>query len=160
MTTGAKSDPRRCHDCGLLHVGRRACYLPQLREAVRGVALTAEEERVLAWLAGQDGWTVEIIVNLLDRLRRAMVIGEWISASAPRQLGEDGVRDPESPCDMFRRGEPKHRALCETDGHYLCDECVERASCGGGCGKRPSQCECEDGAATKTDLQGCDPHEQ
>lgn len=63
-------------------------------------------------------------------------------------FGADGVRDPDAPCESFRSGAPGSRigriGRCETDGHYLCDECVERATCPGGCGKRPSHCECPD----------------
>jgi hypothetical protein len=54
-------------------------------------------------------------------------------------LGMDGVRDPESLCDAFARGTPA--GTCDTDGHYLCDECRERATCAG-CGYRPTRCEC------------------
>lgn len=59
-------------------------------------------------------------------------------------VGMDGVRDPEGPCEMFENG-PLHGGTgdCETDGHYLCDECVHRATCEG-CRRRPSQCECVD----------------
>jgi hypothetical protein len=55
-------------------------------------------------------------------------------------FGEDGVRDPENPCSAFVEGEP--RGDCETDGHYMCDECVERATCEL-CLKRPIHCECD-----------------
>jgi len=54
-----------------------------------------------------------------------------------------GVRDPEYPCEAFNPGEPAGTE-CETDGHYICDECIERASCDCGCGNRPSQCACGD----------------
>jgi hypothetical protein len=55
-------------------------------------------------------------------------------------FGQDGVRDPDAPCTAFHNGKPA--GLCETDGHYLCDECMERASCSG-CGRRPMSCECD-----------------
>lgn len=58
-------------------------------------------------------------------------------------LGTPGMRDPGLPCAGFDPGEPEANAICETDGHYLCDECVGRASCECGCGNRPSQCACE-----------------
>jgi hypothetical protein len=51
------------------------------------------------------------------------------------------VRDPEHPCDSFVSGTPTLDGDCETDGHYLCDECERRQTCEG-CGYRPSQCEC------------------
>jgi len=59
-------------------------------------------------------------------------------------VGLDGVRDPAAICEMFENG-PLHGGdgRCETDGHYLCDECVHRATCDG-CHRRPSQCECID----------------
>ncbi len=37
--------------------------------------------------------------------------------------GEPGVRDVDAPCDVFEPGESGH-GPCETDGHYLCVECV------------------------------------
>ena len=39
-------------------------------------------------------------------------------------VGKAGLRDPEAPCEMFEPGEPASRGGCDTDGHYLCDECV------------------------------------
>jgi hypothetical protein len=39
---------------------------------------------------------------------------------------DNGVRDPEFPCDAFEHGKPGSipaRPLCPGDGHYLCDEC-------------------------------------
>jgi hypothetical protein len=55
-------------------------------------------------------------------------------------LGQEGVRDPEHPCDAFCPGRPA--GSCATDGHYLCDECTERDTCEDGCGKRSIACEC------------------
>ena len=54
-------------------------------------------------------------------------------------FGSEGVRDPNNRCDAFAIGKPA--GDCLTDGHYLCNECVERATCHG-CGKRPMSCEC------------------
>lgn len=53
-------------------------------------------------------------------------------------------RDPEFPCDEFRPGEPAGR--CQTDGHYLCHECVECQLCEGGCGQIEARCECSPAA--------------
>ena len=44
-------------------------------------------------------------------------------------VGMEGVRDPDFRCEGFRRAdqEPKDALAlrdCDTDGHYLCDECV------------------------------------
>jgi hypothetical protein len=58
-------------------------------------------------------------------------------------MGMPGVRDPENPCEAFRTGRPD--GDCGTDGHYLCDECSERATCADGCGNRPMHCDCEGG---------------
>lgn len=55
--------------------------------------------------------------------------------------GTPGVRDVLAPCDAFQPGKPS--GGCSTDGHYLCDECVERATCEG-CGNRPMSCECQE----------------
>lgn len=55
----------------------------------------------------------------------------------------NGVRDPEHPCTSFVLGEPEPVATCETDGHYICDECVHRKTCSTGCGQRPSLCTCK-----------------
>jgi hypothetical protein len=54
--------------------------------------------------------------------------------------GEDGIRDPEFPCSGFLHGKPS-QGTCESDGHYLCSECVERLTCDQ-CGKHPLWCEC------------------
>lgn len=69
----------------------------------------------------------------LDLARRRLAI-----AKGPTHV--DGVRDPDYPCVEFRLGDPA--GDCPTDGHYVCDECVHRATCDG-CGLRPSRCECE-----------------
>jgi len=50
-----------------------------------------------------------------------------------------GVRDEKAAADP---GAP--HGDCSTDGHYMCDECKERATCGGGCNKRPMHCECKE----------------
>lgn len=41
---------------------------------------------------------------------------------APR-LGDVGIRDPESPCDVYEPGETRPGAACASDGHYLCPTC-------------------------------------
>src|SRR5690606_4994163 len=67
-------------------------------------------------------------------------------------VGMPGVRDLDDEgnlsrdnCDAFDPGTPG--GTCSTDGHYMCDECTERKTCDGGCGKRPSQCECPESEA-------------
>lgn len=67
----------------------------------------------------------------------------------------DGIRDPQFPCEVFRLGTPDTGGRCETDGHYVCDECVHRATCGG-CGLRPSACECC--CAAQADGGAHEPH--
>lgn len=47
----------------------------------------------------------------------------------------------ESPCAQFQLGEPA--GSCTTDGHYVCDECVEMSACSA-CGERPVYCKCEE----------------
>ena len=67
---------------------------------------------------------------------------QWLAdeLNGRRVFGAPGVRDPDFVCDAFDPGEPG--GDCSTDGHYLCDECKERKTCEGGCGKRPMHCEC------------------
>lgn len=56
-------------------------------------------------------------------------------------IGVAGVRDTANPCEDFTPGTPTTRGQCDTDGHYVCDECEYRATCEG-CGLRPVHCEC------------------
>jgi hypothetical protein len=37
--------------------------------------------------------------------------------------GEPGIRDVDAPCEEFEPGEPG-RGDCQTDGHYMCSECI------------------------------------
>lgn len=53
-------------------------------------------------------------------------------------FGQDGVRDPDAPCDGFKNGKPGD-GTCETDGHYLCMECVEMSL--GAPRRRRDECE-------------------
>lgn len=56
---------------------------------------------------------------------------------------EKWKRDSEHPCDGFEKGKPLYWETpdCETDGHYMCDECKNARRCpkcnavwdGGGC---------------------------
>lgn len=66
-----------------------------------------------------------------------------LHANGRSELYMDGVRDPDAPCEEFVRGKPGPFGDCETDGHYICDECVRRDTCEG-CGWRTTQCECEE----------------
>ena len=48
----------------------------------------------------------------------------------PPLLGQDGIRDPDYPCDLFLSA-PDDACLppaadCMTDGHYLCRVCCRR----------------------------------
>lgn len=38
------------------------------------------------------------------------------------KIGEPGIRDADSPCDVFDPGTPGG-GDCDTDGHYMCSEC-------------------------------------
>lgn len=99
-----------------------------------------------------------------DGLRRALVEcfgDEGARQCMPDVFADDGVpaaetRDPSNPCDAFVRGTPGALGACETDGHYACDECEERATCDGGCGRRPSQCECPERLRAAADTQAED----
>lgn len=59
-------------------------------------------------------------------------------------IGVIGVRDSDNPCDGFDGGEPGPHGKCDTDGHYMCNECSERKTCTTGCGQRPMSCECKE----------------
>ena len=39
-------------------------------------------------------------------------------------VGTPGLRDRDAPCDGFEPGTPN--GDCDTDGHYLCDECIHK----------------------------------
>jgi hypothetical protein len=57
----------------------------------------------------------------------------------PERVGDPGVRDPDAPCAEFEPGEPAGR--CDTDGHYMCRECVHGHFCET-CGEIDTRCEC------------------
>ncbi len=42
----------------------------------------------------------------------------WVPAGTP------GIRDVDHPCDVFEPGVPNGTGSCQSDGHYLCQECV------------------------------------
>lgn len=53
----------------------------------------------------------------------------WAVPGEKKPVGVPGNRDPDAPCSAY---EPIRRskttwADCQTDGHYLCDECCHRA---------------------------------
>jgi len=73
-------------------------------------------------------------------LQRWNWLVDEINGRPPHRTHEDGVRDTKHPCEVFVFGAPDGH--CPTDGHYVCDDCTERATCEGGCGKRPMYCEC------------------
>ena len=74
-----------------------------------------------------------------DALTRWNILVDQINGR--EVFGAPGVRDPEYPCSGFDPGEPTLSGECETDGHYMCDECTQRATCEG-CGMRPVHCVC------------------
>ena len=43
---------------------------------------------------------------------------------AKQNVGVDGVRDPDAPCDVFVSGVEGVEGGCMGDGHYICSECV------------------------------------
>lgn len=66
-------------------------------------------------------------------------------------VGGNGVRDTEHPCTMFTEGTPA--GTCNTDGHYLCRECVHAVPFCTGCDYQPAQCECEERAERAREKQ-------
>jgi len=46
------------------------------------------------------------------------------AATALDEIGAPGLRDRKNPCFEFLPG--KSCGDCETDGHYLCGECLHR----------------------------------
>ena len=54
----------------------------------------------------------------------------WVDPSLTPPTGIPNMRDPDHPCPAY---EPRARhamldwGKCETDGHYLCDQCCHRA---------------------------------
>jgi hypothetical protein len=65
----------------------------------------------------------------------------------PGRVGDPGVRDPDAPCTEFEPGEPAGR--CETDGHYMCRECVHGRFCET-CEQIEARCECPDDEQPET----------
>jgi len=84
--------------------------------------------------------TVDEIKAEVDRLDGLLSAAKvHLAVVTQTGLHVDGIRDPSAPCTAFVTGDPA--GTCQTDGHYICDECIERATCSG-CGERPSRCEC------------------
>ncbi len=80
------------------------------------------------------------------------VLARWntlyLEANGRSYVGAPGVRDPDSECDAFDPGEPA--GDCQTDGHYLCGECVRRERGCPLCRQTEARCECE-----RCDRHGC-----
>ena len=78
-----------------------------------------------------------------DDAQRWNVLFAFVNGRA----GAPGVRsiNPGENCTDFEPIFPKHsgRGDCDTDGHYLCDECAHRKTCPG-CGLRPIHCDCKE----------------
>ncbi len=50
----------------------------------------------------------------------------WAEPNSVKPTGVPGNRDPDSPCTAYEP-RPAHWndwGTCESDGHYLCDECA------------------------------------
>jgi hypothetical protein len=79
-------------------------------------------------------------------------------------VGMAGIRDPDALCEAFRPGEPG-KGRCDTDGHYMCEECAEISlrelrrrrelceECGAalvhvGASRHPDHCQACDGVAS------------
>jgi hypothetical protein len=54
----------------------------------------------------------------------------WAKPGHKKPVGIPGNRDPDCPCTGFEPT-PRHKGPawddCQTDGHYLCDECCHKA---------------------------------
>lgn len=75
---------------------------------------------------GFAAWTIPFYMGgvcLSTEVHFCPFCGEKLS---PRgRLFENGVRDPDAPCEEFERGIPKGTPHdCDGDGHYICAECV------------------------------------
>lgn len=91
-------------------------------------------------MAGTADKIREVRRNLEETEQRARKLKVELAVLTEDGFGMSGIRDPSAPCEAFEPGTP--RGECETDGHYLCDECKERNTCDTGCGRRKTQCEC------------------
>lgn len=70
-------------------------------------------------------------------MKLGLALAAWFRRSAdaiearakPSRIpdGTPGVRDVDNPCSMFQPGPVLYSAGCETDGHYICDECEHSA---------------------------------
>lgn len=73
-------------------------------------------------------WPDDLIQEFKDKHFKRMDVEmrRWWSPKY-NCLGSEGIRDPEHPCERFYRGKAEvFLADCETDGHYLCQECACR----------------------------------
>jgi len=78
-------------------------------------------------------WTRKWIDHALDVTRegdKAMNAERAARGLIKNALGEDGVRDPDNPCQFFTTNPLEHHltADCDSDGHYLCAKCKLRAN--------------------------------
>ena len=60
-----------------------------------------------------------------------VLVYKWYYNRKRRQVGVEGVRDPENPCGDYRKRKQGESLLgvqadCEGDGHHLCNECVKK----------------------------------
>lgn len=64
--------------------------------------------------------SIAVIITFSAAILAALYFGTSFSTK-PRFK-----RDPEFECDEFEAGESMINSDCETDGHYLCQECRHR----------------------------------
>ncbi len=82
----------------------------------------------------------------MSRLWRWLAIfayRRWATAEGRKPVGVPGNRDPQNPCEAFAP-RPRQRGDwgdCQTDGHYLCRECVHRETDEDAADRRPWETE-------------------
>lgn len=121
---------------GVGELGGRPGLLPVLlgsevllRERIQGICGSADFAQMLGKFFSEHGylWPDDIIKALETKPFAKMKSTAFWWHPKYNCLGVEGIRDPDAPCERFYRGEPdRHFQDCETDGHYLCQECVCR----------------------------------
>lgn len=52
----------------------------------------------------------------------------WLRLRGPPWFGRPGFRDPDALCELFNVDGYNGQGTCESDGHYLCNECSHLSS--------------------------------
>lgn len=122
----------RCPDCG--GTVRLMTGPGRTREVLKGVhvEIPVDFEVPACEKCGEPSMNIEVSEPLdfllLEHVRAKLVL--WMESLKP-ELGTPGVRDPDAPCEGFDPNKSTRnlllRGTCDTDGHYLCHECIHRA---------------------------------